>query len=151
MSVRGIDMDDMDRHIIDWLSSDSRTRYADMAGRLGVATSTIHNRIRRLEETGVIEKFTIITDPARIGNNITTYIGINIDYEKKEEVVGEVMKLESVLEFYELLEPYDLFIKVRTETIESLKRDVLMRLSEMDGVHDFSSILTTKRHKELTY
>ena len=144
-------MDDMDRRIIEWLSSDSRTRYADMAGKLGVATSTIHNRIRRLEETGVIEQFTIITDPAKTGNNITTYIGINIDYEKKEEIVEEVKKLDLVIEFYELLEPYDLFIKVRTDTIESLKRDVLMKLSEMDGVHDFSSILTTKRHKEKTH
>ncbi|MDY6932244.1 MAG: Lrp/AsnC family transcriptional regulator [Halobacteriota archaeon] len=144
-------MDDMDRRIIGWLSSNSRTRYADMAGKLGVATSTIHNRIRRLEELGVIEQFTLITDPAKMGNNITAYIGINIDYEKKDEIVEEVKKLDLVLEFYELLEPYDLFLKVRTDTIESLKRDVLMKLSEMDGVHDFSSILTTKRHKELTY
>ncbi|MDY6964881.1 MAG: Lrp/AsnC family transcriptional regulator [Halobacteriota archaeon] len=143
-------MDEIDLHILRRLSVDSRTSYSEMANDLGVAPSTIHNRIHRLEKSGAIERFTIIIDPAMINNDITTYIGINIDYEKKDEIIKKLRELNAVLELYELLEPYDLFVKVRTNTIGTLKEKILMTISGMEGVSDLSSILTTKRHKEVS-
>ncbi len=120
----------------------------DMAKELGVATSTIHKRIKHLESDGIIENFTIITDPSKLDLNITTFIGLNIDSSRRINIINKLNNIEDVLEIYELLEPYDLFLKVRTFDINSLKNNVLRIINEIDGVLGSSSLITTKRHKE---
>ena len=143
-------MDGTDLKILEILSRNAREKYKDISKMMGVATSTIHNRVQKMVEGGLIERFTIIPDPMKMGHGITTYVGVNIDHEKKEAIIDKLVPIGEVLEIYELLEPYDLFIKARTDTIESLKDDVLRVISEIDGVSGLSSILTTKRYKEVT-
>jgi len=120
----------------------------DMAKELGVATSTIHKRIKNLESEGIIENFTIITDPSKLDLNITTFIGLNIDSSRRINIINKLNNIEDILEIYELLEPYDLFLKVRTFDINSLKNNVLRIINEIDGVIGSSSLITTQRHKE---
>ena len=141
-------MDDLDLSILWHLSGNSRASSTEIAKALGVAPSTVHNRINRLKESRIIERFTVILDPAMVGQNVTAYIGINIESTKRIAIISRLRKIEEVLEIYELLEPYDLFIKVRTRDINSLKERVLKAVNGFDGVLDSSTILTTKRHKE---
>ena len=122
----------------------------DMAKELGVATSTIHKRIKNLESEGIIEYFTIMADPSKLDLNITTFIGLNIDSSRRINIINKLNNIEDILEIYELLEPYDLFLKVRTFDINSLKNNVLRIINEIDGVLGSSSLITTKRHKEKT-
>ena len=141
-------MDKTDLTILDKLSQDSRTHCTEIASDLGVATSTIHKRVNQLYSEGVIEQFTIILNPEKSGHMLTTFIGINVDGPKKEEVIKALKSNGHVLEVYELLEPYDLFIKVRTQDIRELKESVLRVINGTSGVLNTSSILTTRRHKE---
>lgn len=142
-------MDNLDCSILCHLCKNSRASTTEIAQKLGVAPSTVHNRINRLKESGIIERFTIILDPAAVGQNVTAYIGINIESTKRIAVINQLQKIDDVVEVYELLEPYDLFIKVRTHDISSLKERVLHPINDLNGVLDSSTILTTKRHKEI--
>jgi len=141
-------MDDFDCSILRNLCHNGRASTTEIAKGLGVAPSTVHNRINRLRESGVIERFTVILDPARIGQDVTAYIGINIESSRRIAIINQLKRIEDIHEVYELLEPYDLFIKVRTRDINSLKEHVLHAINGLDGVLDSSTILTTKRHKE---
>ncbi|MBE0523881.1 MAG: Lrp/AsnC family transcriptional regulator [Methanosarcinales archaeon] len=141
-------MDRLDFAILKFLSVNGRMHSTDLSKELDVATSTIHKRIKSLEADGIIEKFTIIADPTKVNLNITTFIGINIDSSQRVNIINKLKNIEDVLEIYELLEPYDLLIKVRTFDINSLKNNVLCNLNEMEGVLGSSSLITTKRHKE---
>jgi Lrp/AsnC family transcriptional regulator for asnA, asnC and gidA len=141
-------MDKTDLTILEKLSRDSRTHCTEIAGELGVATSTIHKRVNQLYNEGIIEQFTIILNPEKSGNMLTTFIGINVDAAKKEEVIKTLKSIDYVLEVYELLEPYDLFVKVRTQDIRELKENVLRVINGTSGILNTSSILTTRRHKE---
>jgi Lrp/AsnC family transcriptional regulator for asnA, asnC and gidA len=141
-------MDDLDCSILCHLCKNSRASTTEIAQKLGVAPSTVHKRINRLKESGIIERFTVILDPAAVGQNVTAYIGINIESTKRIAVINQLQKIDDVVEVYELLEPYDLFIKVRTYDISSLKEHVLHAINDLNGVLDSSTILTTKRHKE---
>ncbi|MFQ6062983.1 MAG: Lrp/AsnC family transcriptional regulator [Methanosarcinales archaeon] len=140
-------MDDIDFAILKYLSVNSRAHSTDIAKELGVATSTIHKRINKLLEDKVIESFTITIDPSKIGLNVTIYLGINIDPDKRINIINKLKKMDDVLEIHEILEPYDLFVKVRTYDINTLK-NVLQKINRMDGVIGTNSILTTKKHKE---
>lgn len=141
-------MDELDILILKFLSENSRMHSTEMAKELGVATSTIHKRINNLKSDGIIEKFTIITDPSKLDLDITTFIGLNIDSSLRISIINKLNNIEDILEIYELLEPYDLFLKVRTFDINSLKNNVLRIINEIDGVLGSSSLITTKRHKE---
>ncbi len=141
-------MDKTDLTILDRLSRDSRTHCTEIAGELGVATSTIHKRVNQLYNEGVIEQFTIVLNPEKSGHMLTTFIGINVEASKKEEVLKLLKSIDYVMEVYELLEPYDLFIKVRTQDIRELKENVLRVINGTSGILSTSSILTTRRHKE---
>jgi Lrp/AsnC family transcriptional regulator for asnA, asnC and gidA len=141
-------MDKTDLTILEKLSRDSRTHCTEIAGELGVATSTIHKRVNQLYNDGIIEQFTIILNPEKSGNMLTTFIGINVDAAKKDEVIKALKSISYVLEVYELLEPYDLFVKVRTQDIRELKENVLRVINGTSGILNTSSILTTRRHKE---
>ena len=70
-------MDDLDREILDILRRDARTPYTEIADRVGTSEGTIRNRVERLVESGVIERFTIST---RTGNvKAMIEIGVDVD------------------------------------------------------------------------
>ncbi len=96
----------------------------------------------------MIEKFSIIPNPSKIDLNLTTFIGINIDSSRRIHIINKLREVDDILEIHELLEPYDLFLKVRTFDINSLKNNVLHVINEIDGVLESSTLITTKRHKE---
>ncbi|MCK5661026.1 MAG: Lrp/AsnC family transcriptional regulator [Methanosarcinales archaeon] len=142
-------MDDIDIAILKHLCRDCRTHNTEIAKELGIAPSTVHKRINHLVQSNVVERFVAVLDPSKLGHTLTTYIGINIEPSKKIAIINRLERIPDVLEIYELLEPYDLFIKVRTFNIISLKKNVISVLHTTDGVIDTSTILTTKRHKEM--
>lgn len=141
-------MDEIDFAILEHLTNNCRMHSTEIANKLGVATSTVHKRIEKLRNSEVIKGFTIMIDPPSVGLTITTYIGINIEPSKRISIINKLKNIDDILDIYELLEPYDLLIKVRTFDIHSLKENVLHRLNSMDGVLDSSNLLTTKCHKE---
>ncbi|OPY20796.1 MAG: putative HTH-type transcriptional regulator [Methanomethylovorans sp. PtaU1.Bin093] len=143
-------MDDLDFAILEHLTQNSRIHSTEIASDLGLATSTVHKRIEKLQSSGVVKQFTVLIDPASVGLNITTYIGLRIDQSKRISVINKLKNVNDVLEIYELLEPYDLLLKVRTYDIHSLKENVIHVLNNIDGVLESNSLLTTKCHKEKT-
>ncbi|AGB49664.1 transcriptional regulator [Methanomethylovorans hollandica DSM 15978] len=143
-------MDDLDFAILEHLTHNSRIHSTEIASNLGLATSTVHKRIEKLQSSGVVKQFTILIDPMSIGLNVTTYIGLRIEQSKRISVINKLKNINDVLEIYELLEPYDLLLKVRTCDIHSLKENVIHVLTNIDGVLESNSLLTTKCHKEKT-
>ncbi|MGC2483727.1 MAG: AsnC family transcriptional regulator, partial [Nitrososphaeraceae archaeon] len=71
-------LDAIDFSIIDLLSKDSSTTFVDIAKQIGVSDATIHIRVRRLRETGVIGNFTISVDNRRLGYDHLVFMGVNV-------------------------------------------------------------------------
>jgi Lrp/AsnC family transcriptional regulator for asnA, asnC and gidA len=143
-------MDDLDFAILEHLTHNSRIHSTEIASDLGLATSTVHKRIEKLQSSGIVKQFTILIDPVSVGLNVTTYIGLRIEQSKRISEINKLKNINDVLEIYELLEPYDLLLKVRTCDIHSLKENVIHVLTSIDGVLESNSLLTTKCHKEKT-
>ncbi|HEC56376.1 MAG TPA: Lrp/AsnC family transcriptional regulator [Candidatus Syntrophoarchaeum butanivorans] len=135
--------------ILERLAVNARVSMSELAKELNCSVSTIHKRMNQLERCGIIEQFTIITNTELTGG-ITAFIGLAIEDRDPEEVVAELKERQDVLEIYETLEPYDLFLKVRTTDIHTLKNEIINPISQIDGVVEVRSILTTRRHKERT-
>ncbi|MBC7085192.1 MAG: Lrp/AsnC family transcriptional regulator [Methanomethylovorans sp.] len=143
-------MDDIDFAILEHLTRNSRMHSTEIASTLGIATSTVHKRIEKLQSSGIVKQFTVLVDPVSIGMNVTSYIGLRIEQSKRISIINKLKNVNDILEIYELLEPYDLLLKVRTFDIHSLKENVIQVINNIDGVLESNSLLTTKCHKERT-
>ena len=111
-------MDKLDRQILMILQQDARTKYSDIAKQLKKPTSTIFERVKRLEENGTIQKYVAILDPERVGYNVTAFLmgqaelGKNVDLDK----IGEKLsKIPQITEVHFITGDYDYLIKLRVK------------------------------------
>lgn len=80
-------MDDIDRQILNILRRDARTPYTEIADRIGTSEGTVRNRVDRLTEEGIIERFTVTT---RTGN-VKAMIEVSVDMNVNTSEVSETM------------------------------------------------------------
>jgi Lrp/AsnC family transcriptional regulator for asnA, asnC and gidA len=144
-------IDDIDIRIVKLLVKDSRTTLSSIAGALGIGTSTVFKRLSRLRKDGVIRRFTILADGEKLGIGASAYVGINCSKNSKEDVKKILLDIREVVEIYEVLEPYDLLVKVRSSDIKTLKEGPLNILSGLEGVEEAKPILILNTIKEAMY
>ncbi len=118
---RFIPMDDLDRHIIHALAEDARTPYAQIAKQLGVATATVHQRVRRLRDRGVIRGFRLELDWEAVGLPVSAVISIQSRADTSlREVAEELRAIPYVVSCAAVTGEFDLFATVRARSSEHL-------------------------------
>ncbi|RDI72577.1 Lrp/AsnC family transcriptional regulator [Halopelagius longus] len=82
-------MDDLDRRILDILRRDARTPYTEIAEQVGTSEGTVRNRVERLIEDGVIERFTVATHTGNIKAMIEVSVAVDVDTTAVSERMAE--------------------------------------------------------------
>ena len=82
-------MDELDRAILDVLRRDARTPYTEVAERVGTSEGTVRNRVERMIETGVIERFTVATRTGNIKAMIELGVDVAVDTSEVAERMAE--------------------------------------------------------------
>jgi DNA-binding Lrp family transcriptional regulator len=93
--VKKPDLDDLDRRLIDLLSTDARVSNRKIAAELGVTEGTIRGRIKRLQQDNLI-RFTAITNASYVGTPRLVLIGIETDQDKVREVARKIADLPQI-------------------------------------------------------
>ena len=119
------DIDEVDLTILASLQENARTPFTKIAEKLGVSDATIHLRVKKMEELGVIEKYTLIINEEAIGKPVITYVLIRVDPSTVEEVCRRLMDLEDVYEVCEIHERYDILVKIRGSGLDEV-RDIII-------------------------
>ena len=147
-------LDDKDRRILELLQEDSSQPIKTIASDNDVklAIPTVHERIKKLEENGVIKKYTVVLDDKKLGKDITTFILITQDYKEYDPnviVSKEVANMKGVLEVFHLAGDEDLLIKVKTENISTLEQ-LIIKINRLRGVGRTRTIIVLRTEKEDT-
>jgi Lrp/AsnC family transcriptional regulator for asnA, asnC and gidA len=119
-------IDRVDLTILSMLQEDARKPFTQIAEKLAVSDATIHFRVRKMEQMGVIEKYTIILNEEKMGVPITTYVLIRVDPGAVEAVCRRLLDLEEVYEVTEIHEWYDILVKVKGRSLDEV-RDILIQ------------------------
>jgi Lrp/AsnC family leucine-responsive transcriptional regulator len=130
-------LDEKDEEIMGELKKDSRSSTADISRRTGIPRVTVHERIRRMREKGIIRKFTVLTDYKKLGLNTTAFILISYDPHSKftqRQVAEKISRMSYVYEVHILAGDWDMLLKVRGKTLEDIGKIVIDRLREIEGV-----------------
>jgi DNA-binding Lrp family transcriptional regulator len=113
-------IDDIDVQIIGLLQEDSRLSYNKIANRLGISVGTALNRVKSLEDRGVIKGYTLIVDPSKVGYGLTAIILIQAEGKHLLDVEKEVAKISNVISVYDITGDFDFAVIARFKDRESL-------------------------------
>jgi len=121
-------MDETDRNILRCLYEDARTPLRKIAGKLGISISTVSVRIKALENDGVIKSYIPVLDPAKLGYDLLTIIGVRISEGLLAEVEGKLAKDDRVLQVFDVTGEWDSMLIARfrsREELNSFVKDLL--------------------------
>ena len=106
-------MDDVDRSIIRLLQEDSRKSFNKIADSLGIAVGTAYNRVKNMEDNGILKGYTVMVDSAKLGYGLTALILIEAEGRYLPEVEKELAKLDEVICIYDITGDYDIAVVAR--------------------------------------
>ena len=108
-----MDLDATDRDLLAALLEDARISQRGLAKRVGVAQGTITNRLRRLEEMGVIKGYTVLLDAESIGWTMTVITGLRIQKGSMIDVQQQIAADPRVFAVYDVTGDYDSMVLAR--------------------------------------
>ena len=117
-------LDDIDLKILRILQEDSRTSYRKIAEILGIAVGTAYNRVRKLEDDGVLKAYTIIIDPTKLNYELTVLILIQAEGQHIVEAEKEVAQSEDTISVYDITGDFDVAVVARFRDRASLNNFV---------------------------
>ncbi|MBS7639822.1 MAG: Lrp/AsnC family transcriptional regulator [Candidatus Bathyarchaeia archaeon] len=107
------ELDELDLRIIGLLQEDSRISFNKIASKLGISVGTAYNRIKSLEEKGILKGYTVIVDPAKIGYGTIAIILIQAEGAHLVDVENEVAKMDNVVAVYDITGDFDIAVIAR--------------------------------------
>ncbi len=143
-------LDDTDLEILEALQEDSRQTYMAIGKLLGIAHSTVYDRIKRMEQNGIIKKYTALIDAEKAGTKrITAIMTVFTDPKESEKVAETLSSAPQVLEVYtSLSEELQIIAKVAAENQESLHTFIANSVAPLPGVLRIRTSILTKKFKE---
>ncbi|MGV0742268.1 Lrp/AsnC family transcriptional regulator [Mycolicibacterium sp. XJ870] len=130
--VRQPDLDDVDRRILLALHADARISNSALADSVGIAASTCHGRVRRLQEIGVIRGFYTDIDPAAVGLGLQAMISVSLQSNARGKIrsfIAHIRTRPQVMDVYFLAGGDDFILHVATRDTEDLRAFVVENLN----------------------
>ncbi len=145
-----ISLDALDWEIIKALQENSKQTYSEVGRQLGVAHSTVYDRIRKLEKNGVIKKWTVDIDLEKIGMNyITARMTVYTDPKESDNVAKNLSDAKEVLEVsISLSEELLIIAKVFARDQDELHSFIAKKVAPLQGVLRIRTSIITKKYKE---
>lgn len=130
-----IDLDSTDRQIIDILLQDANTPYVDIAKRIHVSPGTVHVRMKRLKEQGLIKGAFINIDYDKIGLGLCAFLGINLEKGLYyDNVIAALNKIPEIVSAYYVTGVYGILAKVICRDAEHLRQVLHDKINSITGI-----------------
>ena len=123
-------MDSLDREILAILRRDSRTPYTEIADRVGTSEGTVRNRVERLLEEGIIERFTVATRTGNVKAMIEVGVAVDVDTTEVSELMAEWAEVDFV---WQVSGEEDIVVVADTTDTGALN-DLITKARELDEV-----------------
>ncbi len=123
------EMDELDLQIIKLLQEDSRVSYGKIASKLGVSVGTVYNRIKDLEDKGVLRGYTVMVDPVKVGYGTIAIVLVQAEGAHLVEVENEIAKINNVVAVYDITGDFDIAVIARFKDRSDLNSFVKKLLS----------------------
>ncbi|MBV7275520.1 Lrp/AsnC ligand binding domain-containing protein [Clostridium thailandense] len=135
MNLKINGLDDLDLQILDILIKDSRTPFLEIARQCHVSGGTIHVRMKKMEDIGIIKGTKLILDTSKLGYDVCCFVGIYLDKANSYNMVLEQLKLiNEIVELHYTTGQYSIFVKVICKSIADLQNLLMNKIQAVDGI-----------------
>ena len=142
------EIDTIDRHILAVLQENCKLPLTRIGERVGLSAPSVNERIRKLEESGVIRGYTAVLDARKLGKDITAFIGVFIEHPK---LVGkferELDRLEAVQECHHVTGQYTILLKLKADNTSQLE-GLIQAIRSIEGVARTETSVVLSTHTE---
>jgi Lrp/AsnC family transcriptional regulator len=136
------EIDELDREIIALLKRDAKLSIKEIANLVGITTTPVHNRIKKLEKSGIIEKYVAVVDNRKLHNGMYVFCSVSLDVQKLKEIEifkEEIRKLPEVLECYLMGGANDFLLKVMVKDLDAYHQFSSGKLAALNNVNQIKS------------
>ncbi len=129
-----INLDEIDHQILDILIDNTRVPFTEISKRLLISAGTVHVRVKKMEDAGIIKGSSLNLDYVKLGYSFIAYVGIFLEKTQKTEyVLGELNKIPYVTVAHITTGKFNIFCKVRARNTKNAK-DIIFMIDDVDGV-----------------
>lgn len=132
-------LDEIDRKILFFLQANSRIPYHQIGKELKIAASTVHNRVKKMINNGVIRRFAAIVDPHKLGLSVS-WVGINVEPKQMHDVTKELSKFEEIQIIGASYGDHDILLQVICRDAKELSDFLRYKIKPLPGVKDVPRI-----------
>ena len=133
-SNSGYQLDSVDKEIIYMLMDNAKTSLAHISKNVGISTTAVHQRIKKLEQAGIIENSVSFLNPKKVGYKVVSYIGVFLDQPSHyQDAIAALKQINEVVEAHYTTGNYTIFLKVLCKDNDHLMQ-ILNKIQKLKGV-----------------
>ncbi|WP_109300714.1 Lrp/AsnC family transcriptional regulator [Aquimarina sp. AU474] len=135
-------LDEVDHQILDMLIENTRTPFTDIAKKLLISAGTVHVRVKKMEEAGIIEGSSLTLDYQKLGYSFIAYVGIYLQNTSQTKFVLErINEIPFVTVAHITTGKFNIFCKVRAKDTNHAK-EIIFKLDDIDGVYRTETMIS---------
>ena len=151
---KNLEIDNIDLKILSLLSEDAKIPYTEIAKKVYVSGGTVHVRMRKMEEMGIVKGTTLNMDYSKLGYDITAFLGVYLEKSSMyDEVVDELKKVQEVVKIHYTTGNYSIFVKIHCKDTKNLREVLHDKIQKIDGIVRTETIISLEeslnRHIQL--
>jgi DNA-binding Lrp family transcriptional regulator len=146
-------LDTIDLKILKFLQEDALMTHKEMASQLNLTTTPIHERIKRLKNDGVIEKYTAILNKSKLGKSLVVLVDVTLKEHAAtylEQFEKDILLLSEVVECYCISGGADFLLKVLVKDMDEYRHFILHKLATLPNIGNAQSRFVVNEIKSQT-
>jgi|TARA_B110000967_G_scaffold43710_1_gene43923 Lrp/AsnC family transcriptional regulator for asnA, asnC and gidA len=135
-------LDEIDHQILDMLIDNTRIPFTDIAKKLLISAGTVHVRVKKMEDAGLIKGSSLILDYNKLGYSFIAYVGIYIENTSQIKfVIERINEIPNVTVAHITTGKFNIYAKIRAKSTNDAK-DIIFKLDDIEGVYRTESMIS---------
>src|SRR5512134_1660466 len=145
-------LDNRDRKILALVQRDGKLPQAEVARRVGLSAAAVNERLKKLENAGVIRRYVALVDPHAVGASVTAFVEIFIEHPRYEPAfIAKVRAMDEVQEVHHITGEFSLLLKLRVSGMEALQQLLIHQFNALEGVRQTRTVVALSTSKEESF
>ena len=140
---QNLELDKTDLKILEILMQDAKKPYTEVAKKAFVSQGTIHVRMGKMEKAGIVERTTLKVNYARLGFDITAFIGIYLEKSALyDSVLANLKKIQEVTNIHYTTGNYSMFVRIHCRDTNHLKAVLHDKIQQVEGIERTETMIS---------
>lgn len=141
--MKNYEFDNTDLRILELLMEDAKRPYTEVARKVNVSPGTVHVRMAKMEEAGVISKTTLRVNVAKLGYDITAFIGIFLEKSALyDKVLAKLKNIHEITSIHYTTGNYSMFVQIHCRDTNHLKEVLYDKMQQVEGIERTDTMIS---------